>query len=517
MISFKKIITLGLVAIGVTATASLFSANGNPLAGVFGVETTTPVSISNSVTDSSNYSSLTYEHNPYVHLNFTYVKAGGTVGTIKAHSTITKTEASYGLQSITVNFSSGTLTAQTWYEEGDLVKRNYTLSSGVTTYVDGNYFRLTAGNADVTIDSIDVNSQCLTPTSKPATSADIASYSSVTLEEDLTNKEHYWVLNGSLKSSSTYLSNDIKIYDGSKELAIDEVYLEGSSFQIKANIFKSAKSLGTDLFYPHMKINGQNVNASGGTSGDIKVATYNNIATSSGKTETSHGSVNTYKRNTYTAKSAWGMPCLSIDLIQPKFEMNNTVVSTSMHWGKRASTGRSDLTWAWSYAVTVVQSNKYFNFRDSNNSSGNDNSTIEFYDWVSDHVHIATVKESYVNQIINKDGETYQVIDLHLDLCTIIIHYYKNKCTNFRGTGKDTVLFSYSVKKAKNAGLLVDHQGPNDQALTLDNTKNISDWTYYQAIPDGQNGFWIAGHSTGRGELPKIIIQRKKAGLGMYA
>lgn len=137
------------------------------------------LNITSPVTESSSYGTVIYEHNKFASIEFSNIKAGSGVGVISPNSTISKTSASYALKSIKVGFSGGTLILTTWYDEDDLVKNYYPLTSGQQASVRGNYWQITSEENEVSISYLTVNYGCSKKEARPDTS-----FSTLTVDAD---------------------------------------------------------------------------------------------------------------------------------------------------------------------------------------------------------------------------------------------------------------------------------------------------------------------------------------------
>lgn len=102
--------------------------------------------------------SVTYTGVEHTQFTFTNVKAAeDALCTLGEGGTLTKVDAALGLESVTVTFT-GTLTVETRFSQTGAVTE-YPLTSGVETFLCGNYFAVTA-STETTITSLSLNYLC---------------------------------------------------------------------------------------------------------------------------------------------------------------------------------------------------------------------------------------------------------------------------------------------------------------------------------------------------------------------
>lgn len=102
--------------------------------------------------------SVTYTGVEHTQFTFTNVKAAeDALCTLGEGGTLTKVDAALGLESVTVTFT-GTLTVETRFTDAGAVTE-YPLTSGVETFLCGNYFAVTA-STETTITSLSLNYLC---------------------------------------------------------------------------------------------------------------------------------------------------------------------------------------------------------------------------------------------------------------------------------------------------------------------------------------------------------------------
>lgn len=234
-------------------------------------ETTFTLNADDSPTSESHVASVDKTYRGHTTYRFTEVGYNATgLCTLFEGGRIVKTNDSgysNGLESITATFTSGELRVVTMYETNDKTYFTYTLTSGVSQAIAGNYFYLEA-ESDVSLTSFTVNYGCTAgskqtaPTSTQDLRLNFNAFEDYATVQKIDN-DVYFVLKGNY--NQTPMASAIRIYHDGPSYYISpsrmDVYPTDSAatvyFKLSGTPFVDAQ---VPVYYPHMSYNGSTGN-----------------------------------------------------------------------------------------------------------------------------------------------------------------------------------------------------------------------------------------------------------------
>lgn len=249
--------------------------------------------VNEAVTTSDTFGQVTYTlpTNNLVKLSFESVKAGGGVGTIQANSKVEKLNGCYGLNAITVDFT-GPLNILTKYEATDTIQltvgSNFKphgaengIVSGQTYVIEGNYFELVAGNADVVINSITVDYACEEAEKdvRPSAGLSISGIKNAYIYNDALHGKHYYEIEASVTGEGFFDEGVFEIFHEHEktnyytDIVDARICNNGTekSILVRFDVEEALKAPFPQWapHYPHLYVNGTGWN---GTNGDLALS-----------------------------------------------------------------------------------------------------------------------------------------------------------------------------------------------------------------------------------------------------